>query len=132
MALDPLIFRSLYVSLTKSIQTKQVDAFSAMTIIAKGMELLESFKELSGQQKKEYIVAVVEDIAKGADGISGTDDDLLPPGTIKALHLLVKEDLIGSIVSTISDAAKGKFDLNKAARTTASCLDAFSHCIKPK
>jgi hypothetical protein len=117
--------RDLVDAIKTNISQKTIDTTSAFAIIVRGMELLDNFPKLSGQQKKEYILAVAEEIAKGSDGISGTDDDLLPPSTISAIAYLVKENLIGNFVNIVTDVSKGKFDINKITATASSCFKLF-------
>lgn len=127
MTLDPVVLKSLSDKLRYSILQRKIDSKSAFSIVVKGMEILDNYKQLSGQQKKEYIFAVVEELAKGADGISGTKDDILPPATVNALGALIRENILEGFIGIISDATKGKFDINKTVKTTISCL---GFCIK--
>lgn len=122
MALDPLILSNLLVTIKTSIKNKKVDVNSAFAIIVEGMKVLETYKQLSGQQKKDYVFAVVQQLANGPDGVAGTNDDVLPQITVNALNAILRENILGSFVNIIVDATKGKFDINKTVKTTVSCL----------
>lgn len=127
MALDPVIFRDLMGTLKSSIMNKKVDTTSALSVVMRGMEIIDTYKNLNGQQKKDYVYAVVKELAKGADGVAGTKDDLLPQSTVDALATIIRENLLGSFINIVSDAAKGKFDVNRVISTTLSC---FKLCFK--
>jgi hypothetical protein len=119
MALDTGILREVTALLKNSIRQKKVDTSSALSLVVRGMEIMDSYKYLNGQQKKDYILAVVQDMAKGAD-----DNDVLPDFTLKALDVLLRENILDNFVNIVTDATKGKFDVNKAAATAVSCIGA--------
>lgn len=121
-ATDPLILRNIMNTLKVNIMQRKVDPMSAFAIVARGMELLETYKQLSGEQKKDYIIAVVQDLAKGADGIPGTKDDLLPQSTVNALGALLRENILANFISILIDATKGKVNINNVVKTSASCI----------
>lgn len=127
MALDPVIVRDLMGALKSSIMNKKVDTTSALSVVMRGMEIIDTYKNLNGQQKKDYVFAVVKELAKGTDGIAGTKDDLLPQSTVDALATIIRENLLGSFINIVSDAAKGKLDVNRVVSTTVSC---FKLCFK--
>lgn len=52
-------------------------------------------------QNPELIVPVLETIASGVDGISGTDDDLINPDIIQAVKQLIELDIVKHIASEI-------------------------------
>lgn len=130
--LDPKLLSILLRSLMDSIRDKKLDVSSAFNIIVKSMELLHSFhafQHLNGNDKKQYLLAAVTEIAKGEDGISGTADDLIPAHIVTALRILVDGDFVGDIVEIIIDASRGKFDLNKVEKTCVKCF-AFQRRLK--
>ena len=49
----------------------------------------------------EQIVPILEKIASGADGISGTDDDIISPDMIKSVKALLDLDLVQRIASEL-------------------------------
>jgi hypothetical protein len=91
----------------KAIEAKSLDAASAMSIVRKGMELLNAYPQLRGAEKKAVLIRVLEQVSAGNDGVLGTDDDLLPPATLKAMKALLEGDLIGDIVDTFVAFTKG-------------------------
>lgn len=49
----------------------------------------------------EQIVPILEKIASGADGISGTEDDIISPDMVKAVKALLDLELVQHIASEI-------------------------------
>lgn len=132
--MDSVIVAKVAVLLQEAIVKKEVDASSAMVVVAKGMELMETFPNMTGPQKKDLLVKVIERVAAGKDGIIGNEDDIIPKECVEALKVMMEKDLLGSVVSVISDAARGKFNLNKTVAVAVevkkvclpSCLALFS------
>ena len=63
---------------------------------------------------------VVAEIAKGADGISGTADDLIPAATLDMLTSLLNSGVVRDVVSWASDLASAAVDV-----ATGGCLAWF-------
>lgn len=120
--------------LQEAIVKKEVDASSAMVLIAKGMEIMETYKDLQGNQKKELLVKVMEKVASGSDGIVGTEDDLIPKETVDTLKSLLTQNLLGQVMSIVKDAARGKFNLQAtisvATEVKKKCLPGLLACFK--
>lgn len=116
--MDNIVVAKVALLLQESILKKEINGASPMTIVTKGMELMETFPNMSGAQKKELLTKVIERVAAGKDGIVGTDDDIIPKECVEALKLMLEKQLLEGIVSVISDAARGKFNLNKAMVVT--------------
>lgn len=109
----------------KAIEGKELDPASAMSIVTKGMELLNKYKDLKGTDKKTLLVKVLQDISAGNDGIIGTADDLLPQSTVEAIKKILDGDLISDIVNVIVDAARGKFDMKRATEVATKSVSVF-------
>lgn len=121
----------------KALESKVLDAGSAMSIVRKGMELLNMYPALKGTEKKAVLIRVLEQVSAGNDGVLGTDDDLLPEPTLKAIKSLLDGDLIGDIVDTFVALTKGgvgAVDSGKVMRIFARLKDLFSGlvlCVSP-
>ncbi len=50
----------------------------------------------------DIVEAVVEEIAKGPDGVIGTDDDLIPQKTLESLRALLDHGVVKDITDWIS------------------------------
>lgn len=85
---------------------------SAFDIIIMSMELVETGL-VAHINKKEVVVAVLERISKGFDGIEGTSDDLISQDTIKMIKSLLDNALIEGVIDTIVKASKKLFNINK-------------------
>lgn len=83
------------------IRTGALNPFSAIDIVRAATTLGANF---------DTIEAVVEEIAKGADGIGGTADDLIPMSTMSLLRTLLHSgavrDILGWFWSGDSSAAE--------------------------
>lgn len=52
-------------------------------------------------QNPQMIVPVLEKIAAGADGISGTDDDIVSPDVVKVVKSLLELEIVHHIAAEI-------------------------------
>lgn len=134
--MDQLLSSKLSIMLLETVVNKQIPANSAMSIIAKGMELMETFPNMNGEQKQSLLMSVIEKVAAGSDGILGTADDILSKETVETLRLILEKNLLTDITHLISDTAKGKFNINKAIQVAQTantiCLPLLSKCFKKK
>ena len=85
-----------------------------MSIIRKGMEIVDKYPSLTGEERKRLLINVLTHVAKGSDGVFGTDDDVLPEATVKQICVLLEGNLVENVIDIIIDASKGNFDINKA------------------
>lgn len=92
----------------EAITTGHISITNSFMLIFHGIKIVEKYKNLSGKQKSELLMSVIEDIAKGADGIAGTEDDLISQEVIKEINVLVSSGLLSSSISVIYSAFKGK------------------------
>jgi hypothetical protein len=115
MSNNALLIAKLALSLQESIINKEFDNKSPVAVITKGMELLNDVPELMGTSKKQILVQIIERIASGQDGIIGTDDDLISKEYVDVLRSLLEHNVISGIIDVVADAAKGKFNIGKAA-----------------
>lgn len=111
------------VQLMQAVEAGTVDKNSPMAIVAKGMELID--KAAAGGNKKELLLKILERVIAGKDGVLGTDDDLLPAKTVQDIQTLLKSNVLESMVETIVDITRGKFDINKAKTTAFSLFEVF-------
>lgn len=106
---------------------------SAMTVIAKGMEIMDTFPNLTGQEKKDRLMKVIYKVAAGKDGVLGTDDDILPKECVDMLQTILEKNLLEDTIKIISETANGKFNIHKAMATATAagqaCLPFLSKCF---
>ena len=115
--------QKISILLKEAIANDEVDPLSPMEIIAKGMELLENLPEVKSKKgppidKKKVLIDTIKRVAIGADGISGTDDDIIPESCVKSLVTLINQDLIGDVTNVFHDISTGKFKLSSAIKIT--------------
>jgi hypothetical protein len=115
---DSKIVNQIVTELKANIQNMNIDKSSPLSVVVKGMEILDSYKELSGEQKKEYLLAATQKLSESKD-----DNEI-----ISKLSMLLSENVIGNLVNIIADATKGKVNVNKIVATSGSCLRIF--CMK--
>lgn len=134
--MERLLTNKLTILLLEKVINKEVPNTSAMSIIAKGMELMETFPNMTGQQKQEMLLQVIEKIAAGADGKLGTGDDILSKECVETLKLIMQKNLFQDITRLIADTAKGKFNINHAVtvaqNTATSCMPLIGKCFAKK
>ena len=50
------------------------------------------------------VVEVIEELAKGADGIEGTKDDLISPDVMAKLRVLLRHDLVEDMADVLGQS----------------------------
>lgn len=73
----------------QEIQDGTLNAGNALDIIKKVSQAVRGDKEAA--------VDVIEEIARGRDTILGTQDDCIPPETVKILKMLLESDLVSQL-----------------------------------
>jgi hypothetical protein len=127
--MDNIIISKITLLLQEGILKGDIAKDSPMKLIAKGMEIMESFPNMDGTKKKEMLIKVVEKIAAGADGVAGTDDDIIPVAVVGGLKAILEKDLVGDIIQVITSAAKGEFNINKAMEVAEDVAEVGKACV---
>jgi hypothetical protein len=137
--MESIIVEKITLMLKEGIINGDVASDSPMKLIAKGMEIMQTFPNLKGDDKEKLLVKVIERIAAGADGIVGTSDDIIPAPVVEGLKTMLEKDLIGDVAGVIKSAFKGDFNLNKAkevamdvAKVGKTCVPSLIKCFKSK
>lgn len=63
----------------------------------------------------EAVEAVVTELAKGADGIAGTADDLIPPATLATLRVMLGSGVVRELAEWVGD-------MHASGCVTAKCF----------
>ena len=71
------LFKKDTLALPGSVSEAVAKMPSTIDLIKTGMELASDLINLSGPERKECLIAALDMIAKGADGVAGTADDLI-------------------------------------------------------
>ena len=66
---------------------------------------LELVRVVQTYVKSDDVISVIENIAAGADGISGTDDDLVPSAILETLRVLLKHKVVHELASEFVSSA---------------------------
>jgi hypothetical protein len=112
------------------IKEKKFNIISVMSLISKIMEIVEKIPNLSGKYKKECVISVLNEIAKGIDGIEGTEDDLIPGYIMKGLKFMLNNKIAENVIDTVVSASKGLLNVNTISDgTTPICFGIFATCI---
>jgi hypothetical protein len=79
--------------LVVAIQSHVVDPKNAISILKQIVKIVKG--------NTSAVVEIVSLLARGADGISGTADDVIPPATVAALRALLDSDLVGNLAAEL-------------------------------
>lgn len=80
------------------IRSGQLSPFSAIEIIRAATNIGADL---------DAVESIIEEIAKGADGIGGTADDLIPASTMEILRTLLHSGVVRDVVSWVADLLSG-------------------------
>ena len=109
-----------------------VQLTSPMDVVRLAMELADTYPTLTGKEKKAHVIAALEAIAAGKDGVAGTVDDLIPERVMRGVKaLLSDEDLLRDTIDLVIAATKGHLDLNKAGSVTQRCVGVLVALCSP-
>ena len=64
--------------------------------------------KLSRDQRNELLIHVLTDIAKGADGLFGTEDDIISAETLEELKVVLNTSFLQHVLTLVDDINKGK------------------------
>ena len=88
---------SIVLSITHAIEHKSIQPAS-LPIVQMGMRIVARETTLSGAEKKALVIHVVERIARGKDGIEGTQDDVIPPMVVAGLRALIQSQVLDGVI----------------------------------
>ena len=127
--IDQQILQTFITSIRDAIKNKSIDTSSAMKLIVISMEIIESF-DVNNNDKKEYVIMAIQEIAKGEDMIIGTSDDTISPEVVNSLITMINTNLLDEVVDIICLASKGEFNVNKIKKTCFGCFSIVKNHIK--
>lgn len=107
------------------INQKRLDVKSAIDLVKIAMQEVEKMKGMTGVEKQKMVIDIIEEVAKGEDGVIGTSDDLIPKYIMDGVKALLDYNLVPSVVNVIIDASNGKLDVNNVKGCLNGLLDCF-------
>ena len=105
-------------------------SLNPVNLIVKGMEVAQKLPNMSGAEKKALVISALEKVAAGKDGVTGTDDDLIPQEVVASIRAVLEKNLVGDIIDVVADIVKGKFDLQKATDVAKDTVQVAVGCFK--
>lgn len=102
--------------LTKMIKQKQLNVNDALGLVINVMTIINQSKariddDTTIGTTKDFI----REVAKGPDGLLGTDDDLIPPNTLNEIEELLKTSIADDVLSMCNELVKHRrFDTKRA------------------
>ena len=93
--------RLLYDKIKSVISDKKISILNSIQLLTLLIEEVEKFDNMYGNEKKQYVINTLEEIAKGDDGILGTEDDIIPPYIYESLKILIESNLISDIIDNM-------------------------------
>lgn len=91
-------------------------AGNAIALVRKGMEIVEKFTQLDGQQKKDLVIAAIRKFANGEDGVAGTADDRIPACVVAGVVALLEHNLVEDLIDVVVAATRGGLDINAVVK----------------
>lgn len=94
-----ILVRSIVLSTAERLAQPSHGPVTPVSVISAVMTIMDTYKNLRGLQKRELLVAAIDIIARGADGVEGTADDLVPPEVARVLRDMLSSNTIVDIVN---------------------------------
>jgi hypothetical protein len=112
-----------------AVRERHITTLSTVHFIAECMKLVETFPNLSGEQKKLLLVEALKDVAKGKDNVKGTSDDIISEKQLNVLEMMLTENIVGEVIELVIDITKHKFTLEKGEKVAKKgCALLWSCC----
>jgi hypothetical protein len=127
--IDQQILQTFVASIRNAIKNNSIDTSSAMKLVVISMEIIESF-DVNNNDKKEYVIIAIQEIAKGDDMIIGTSDDTISPQVVESLITMINSNILEEVIDIVCLASKGEFNVNKIKKTCFGCFSIVKNHIK--
>lgn len=133
-SLEQLIYakKEVVSTLRTMLQEKKVNITNAIDLIRLTMVEVGKFNKISKEDKKMLACDIIGEFAKGADGIEGTQDDLLPKIAVKGIQSMIEYDLVTSTINVIVDASNGRLTVDKVQGCFMSCFSCLHKTLDTK
>lgn len=101
------------------------DVFHFIKNLADVVDKASKSAKLSSNERKDIVMSIIRDVAKGKDGILGTADDLLPLDILRDINDMMDTSMMDNFVGMITELIeKKRFNLYRcfACVTRATVL----------
>lgn len=105
-------YKILIEELAKTLKIKAANVSNVIELITLGMEIVEKFPDLKGEDRSKILINALDEVAKGKDGLVGTDDDVIPANILEPLKTIMSLGIVQDIIAQIIRATKGKLTIN--------------------
>lgn len=121
---------AVLIALTNAFENKKLNASRAVPFAVDAYNLAlrinhEQKLKMTDEDTIDATVYFIREIAKGADGIMGTRDDLIDAATVMQITEMLERNFIQDVFELITDTIKmglkTKFCLFKHLRSRSSC-----------
>jgi len=120
---EPIDLNSVVDTVYKNLSLNSlIKHFTTYELIVYVMELVENINNIN---KRELVLSILNRLAKGKDGVVGTDDDLISKETLNSIKLLLESELVEGFVEVLIKATKGKVNINKIVDRGCSIFTCF-------
>jgi hypothetical protein len=116
-------------AILNAIKTKSINTSSSLKLVVDCMKIVEQAVSCKGKDKKNILLTCLQDIAKGADGLSGTADDVISKEIMNSLSILLNENVIEDVIEFVIDLSKGKFDVKLLQTVSKSTFKSCLVCL---
>jgi hypothetical protein len=96
-------------ALSHMLANDQLTTTNAIVLLKEIIERLESdLPKVSREDKIKYVVHYLSEIAKGKDGIAGTDDDIISESVMKELQKMTDSSMLTDVLHLCMDVVSHK------------------------
>lgn len=119
-----MLVASIANSIAQAVVYKTIEP-AVLPMLKMGVHLMARQDTLTGLEKKAILISAIERIARGADDVHGTADDVIPPLALAALRTLIESKVIDELIDMIHHSVVDlKSKLPESSSVFCKCLSA--------
>lgn len=123
-----IVKEEILLKLVKMIETKEVDVRNVIDVIKVTMKQVETIKGMPLADQKVLVIDLIRDLSRGADGIEGTEDDIIPVNVVAGAKAMIENSLVGSIFDMVRLADREAMKSGVSFLERLGCL----RCLIPR
>jgi hypothetical protein len=98
---------AISMALTHMLANGKFTTTNAVVLLKEIVERLETdLPKIKKEDKIKYVVHFLSEIAKGKDGVSGTDDDIISESVVKELQKMTETNILTDIIQLCMEAVQ--------------------------